>query len=207
MRKMVKNRRGIVGIEAAIVLIAFIIIAAALSYVVINMGFYTTQKTKETMQGGLDESLTALQLDGIVTAKTDSSGRIEYLAVPVKLSAGRAAIDLGENAVVVSVYLQNATLMNVYKGAKPRNETTWDALLSALGLTSEGAKFAIYNGNNNTVIESTEKAFLIICLGEGHKISDYETVKIEVRGAKGAALTVVRTTPGGMLPDSFVDLG
>ncbi|MEM2953466.1 MAG: archaellin/type IV pilin N-terminal domain-containing protein, partial [Candidatus Bathyarchaeia archaeon] len=194
-------------IEAAIVLIAFIIIAAALSYVVINMGFYTTQKTKETMQGGLDESLTALQLDGIVTAKTDSSGYIEYLVIPVKLSAGRAAIDLGENAVVVSVYLQNATLMNVYKGAKPTNETTWDALLSALGLTSEGAKFAIYNGNNNTVIESTEKAFLIICLGEGHKISDYETVKIEVRGAKGAALTVVRTTPGGMLPDSFVDLG
>ncbi|MEM2911912.1 MAG: archaellin/type IV pilin N-terminal domain-containing protein [Candidatus Bathyarchaeia archaeon] len=207
MKKMVKNRRGIVGIEAAIVLIAFIIIAAALSYVVINMGFYTTQKTKETMQGGLDESLTALQLDGIVTAKTDSSGYIEYLVIPVKLSAGRAAIDLGENAVVVSVYLQNATLMNVYKGAKPTNETTWDALLSALGLTSEGAKFAIYNGNNNTVIESTEKAFLIICLGEGHKISDYETVKIEVRGAKGAALTVVRTTPGGMLPDSFVDLG
>ncbi|MGB9960379.1 MAG: archaellin/type IV pilin N-terminal domain-containing protein [Candidatus Bathyarchaeales archaeon] len=207
MKNMVKSRRGIVGIEAAIVLIAFIIIAAALSYVVINMGFYTTQKTKETMQGGLDESLTALQLDGIVTAKTDGSGYIEYLAIPVKLSAGRAAIDLGENAVVVSVYLQNATLMNVYKGATPANETTWDNLLSALGLTDEGAKFAIYNGNNNTVIESTEKAFLIICLGEGHKIGDYETVKVEVRGAKGAALTVVRTAPGGMLPNSFVDLG
>jgi flagellin FlaB len=207
MKKMLRNRRGIVGIEAAIVLIAFIIIAAALSYVVINMGFYTTQKTKETMQGGLDESLTALQLDGIVTAKTDSSGYIEYVAIPVKLSAGRAAIDLGENAVVVSVYLKNSTLMNVYQGAAPANETTWDDLLSALGLTSEGAKFAIYNGNNNTVLESTEKAFLIICLGEEHRISDYETAKIEVRGAKGAALTVVRTAPGGMLPNSFVDLG
>ena len=204
---MLKNKRGIVGIEAAIVLIAFIIIAAALSYVVINMGFYTTQKTKETMQTGLDESLTALQLDGVVTAKTDSSGYIEYLAIPVKLSAGRAAIDLGKNAVVVSVYLQNATLMNVYQGAAPANETTWDALLGSLGLTSEGAKFAIYNGNNNTVLESTEKAFLIIRLDEEHRIKDYETVKIEVRGAKGAALTVVRTAPGGMLPNSFVDLG
>ncbi|MBS7636472.1 hypothetical protein KEJ37_03905 [Candidatus Bathyarchaeota archaeon] len=60
------------------------------------MGFYTTQKTKETMQTGLDESLTALQLDGVVTAKTDSFGHIEYLAFPVKLSAGRAAIDLGK---------------------------------------------------------------------------------------------------------------
>ncbi|MBS7608828.1 flagellin, partial [Candidatus Bathyarchaeota archaeon] len=40
LKKLCKNKRAIVGVEAAIVLIAFIIIAAALSYVVINMGFY-----------------------------------------------------------------------------------------------------------------------------------------------------------------------
>lgn len=57
MQKLLKNKRGIVGIEAAIVLIAFLIVAAALSYVIINMGFYITQKTKETMQSSLDESL------------------------------------------------------------------------------------------------------------------------------------------------------
>ncbi|MDH5267670.1 MAG: flagellin, partial [Candidatus Bathyarchaeota archaeon] len=34
MKKLLKNRKGIVGIEAAIVLIAFVVIAAALSYVV-----------------------------------------------------------------------------------------------------------------------------------------------------------------------------
>jgi len=56
-------------------------------------------------------------------------------------------------------------------------------------------------------LESTEKAFLVVYLGDGHQISDYETVKIEVRTAKGAALTIVRTIPGGMLPNSFVDLG
>ncbi|MEM0313898.1 MAG: archaellin/type IV pilin N-terminal domain-containing protein, partial [Candidatus Bathyarchaeia archaeon] len=79
---MLRNRRGIVGVEAAIVLIAFIIIAAALSYVVINMGFYTTQKTKETMQTGLEESTAALQLDGVVTAKTDANNKIQYLIIP-----------------------------------------------------------------------------------------------------------------------------
>ena len=77
MKKLLKNRKGIVGIEAAIVLIAFVVIAAALSYVVINMGFFTTQKTKETMQSGLDESLSALQLDGVVTGKTNDQSRIE----------------------------------------------------------------------------------------------------------------------------------
>jgi len=47
--RLLRKRKGIVGIEAAIVLIAFVVIAAALSYVVINMGFFATQKTKETI--------------------------------------------------------------------------------------------------------------------------------------------------------------
>jgi len=213
LKKLFKGRKGIVGVEAAIVLIAFLIIAAALSYVVINMGFYTTQKTKETMQTGLDESLTALQLDGVVTAKTNkSSSHILYILVPVKLSAGRGSVDLGSSSVVVSVYLPNATLMNIYRGAKTTTETTWDKLITTLNLSDNEAKFAIYNDNgyNNTVLESNEKAFLLIHLDSSNEegmLGEYETIKIEVRTAKGAALTVVRTAPGGLNRDCFVDLG
>ena len=210
-KKLFKNKKGIVGVEAAIVLIAFLIIAAALSYVVINMGFYTTQKTKETMQEGLDESLTALQLDGVVTAKTnESSSEILYILVPVKLSAGRGAVDLGTTSVVVSVYLPNATLLNIYQGAISTTNVTWNDLNETLKLENNTAKFAIYNGNNNTVLESNEKAFLMIRLNSTEPwgmLREYETIKIEVRAAKGAALTVVRTAPGGLAKDSFYDLG
>ncbi|MCE4604605.1 MAG: flagellin, partial [Aeropyrum sp.] len=44
------------GIEAAIVLIAFVIVAAALAFVALNMGLFTTQKSKEVMQRGLEEA-------------------------------------------------------------------------------------------------------------------------------------------------------
>jgi len=211
-KKLFKNKKGIVGIEAAIVLIAFIIIAAALSYVVINMGFYTTQKTKETMQSGLDESLAALQLDGLVTAKTNvSSTQILYILVPVKLAAGHASVDLSNSSVIVSVYLPNATLLNIYQGVTTTtSNVTWDDLISTLSLGDNQAKFAIYNGNGNTVLEATEKAFLLIHLASNSTtgmLSDYDTMKVEVRSAKGAALTVVRTAPGGMIANSFVDLG
>jgi len=210
-KKLFKNKRGIVGVEAAIVLIAFLIIAAALSYVVINMGFYTTQKTKETMQEGLDESITALQLDGVVTAKTnDSSAHILYILVPVKLSAGRGAVDLGNTSVVVSVYMPNATLMNIYQGAISTTNVTWTDLINALNLSNYTAKFAIYNGNGNTVLESNEKAFLVVRLNSSDTngmLGEYQTIKIEVRAAKGAALTVVRTAPGGLAANSFYDLG
>ncbi len=211
LKKLSKNTRGIVGIEAAIVLIAFIIIAAALSYVVINMGFYTTQKTKETVQTGLDESLSALQLDGVVTAKTnESSTEILYLLVPAKLSAGKASIDLKNESIIVSVYLENETFLNIYKGVETAADTTWNGLSTTLGLNDSEAKFAIYNGDGDSVLESNEKAFLMIKLASNateSMIGDYQTVKAEVRTPKGAALTVVRTAPGGMPANSFIDLG
>ena len=221
LRGILKNRRGIVGIEAAIVLIAFIIIAAALSYVVINMGFYTAQKTKETMQTGLEESLSALQLDGSVIGKTNVVGHIEWVIIPVKLSAGKGTLDLNNGSLIVSVYLPTATLLDIYVGVVHGEEygTDIDILIGnlsrTLGMnTSDSAVFVTVNDDDDPVLESSEKAFLIMHLNETisetnirHSIADYETLKIEVKGAKGAALTVVRTTPGGMAKDSYIDLG
>ena len=221
MKRLFRNRRGIVGIEAAIVLIAFIIIAAALSYVVINMGFYTTQKTKETMQTGLEESLSALQLDGSVIGKTNGAGHIEWVIVPVKLSAGKGTLDLNNGSLIVSVYLPTATLLDIYVGVVRGEEygTDIDILIGNLSRTigmntSDSAVFVTVNDDGDSALEPPEKAFLIIHLNETisetnirHSIADYETFKIEVRGAKGAALTVVRTAPGGMARDSYIDLG
>jgi flagellin FlaB len=205
------QKRGIIGLEAAIVLIAFIIIAAALSYVVINMGFYTTQKAKDAMASGLEESLNALQLDGVVTAQTnESSSEILYLLVPAKLSAGKASIDLKNESIIVSVYLPNATFLNIYEGVESGTDTTWDSLNSTLALDDQQAKFVIYNGDGDSVLEANEKAFLMVRLDASSAdgmVSDYQTVKVEVRTPKGAALTVVRKAPGGMPANSFIDLG
>ncbi|MEM0313895.1 MAG: archaellin/type IV pilin N-terminal domain-containing protein [Candidatus Bathyarchaeia archaeon] len=219
-RRFGKNKKAIVGVEAAIVLIAFIIIAAALSYVVINMGFYTTQKTKEVMQSGLEESLCALQLDGSISAKTNNQAQIEWLIIPVKLSAGRGEIDLKNGTLVVSVYLPNATLLNIYNGPMLNASADCDILMLNLSRLyrmneTDMAMFAMYNDDGDTCLEPTEKAFLVIHLnstvsgvpGARHTLADYEVVKVEVKGAKGAALSVVRTAPGGMSKNAYIDLG
>ncbi len=203
LRKLLKAKKGIVGIEAAIVLIAFVVIAAALSYVVINMGFFATQKTKETIGSGMDEATSALQLDGSVIAKTGTGANVTYLLVPVKLSVGKSQVDLGNNTVVTSVYLPTATLLNIYNGTS--TATDWTSLMNDVG--EDEAKFAIFNGDGDTVLESTEKAFLAVHLGSGNALLEYDTIKVEVKTGRGAALTVVRTAPGGMTADEFVDLG
>jgi flagellin FlaB len=203
LKKLLKAKKGIVGIEAAIVLIAFVVIAAALSYVVINMGFFATQKTKETIGSGMDEATSALQLDGSVTARTGTGANVTYLLVPVKLSVGKSQVDLGEDTVVTSVYLPTATLLDIYNGTS--TATDWTTLISDVG--EDEAKFAIFNDDGDTVLESTEKAFLAIHLGSGHELLEYDAIKVEVKTGRGAALTVVRTAPGGMTADEFVDLG
>ena len=89
-----KARKGIVGIEAAIVLIAFVIVAAALAFVVLNMGFTTTQKSGAVIQSGLGEASTALEVDGSVLAYSAKGDYINYTVVPIKVSPGKHHVDL-----------------------------------------------------------------------------------------------------------------
>ena len=205
-RKLLKSKKGIVGIEAAIVLIAFVIIAAALAYVVINMGFFATQKTKETIGSGIEEATSALQLDGSVIGKTNASAKISYVVFPVKLSVGRSVVDLSNGSVVISVYLPNATLLNIYNGTYQGSSPT-ELNLTALNMGADTAIVMFYNNDNDTVLESKEKAFVVMYLGSNHELSDYETIKIEIKTGTGAALTVVRTAPGGMPANAYVDFG
>jgi len=63
------THRGIIGIESAIVLIAFVIVAAALAFVVLNMGFSTTQKAKTAIIAALEEAGSTLEVKSKIIKK------------------------------------------------------------------------------------------------------------------------------------------
>nr|AAB32838.1 flagillin {N-terminal} [Methanospirillum hungatei, GP1, flagellar filaments, Peptide Partial, 46 aa] [Methanospirillum hungatei] len=44
------------GLEAAIVLIAFVVVAAVFSYVMLGAGFFATQKSQEVTYSGVKQS-------------------------------------------------------------------------------------------------------------------------------------------------------
>ena len=71
-----RTRRGVIGIESAIVMIAFVIVAAALAFVVLNMGFSTTQKAKTAISSSVTESSSALEIAGKVTGFGYISGAV-----------------------------------------------------------------------------------------------------------------------------------
>ncbi|MHA1632563.1 MAG: archaellin/type IV pilin N-terminal domain-containing protein [Candidatus Freyarchaeota archaeon] len=215
-RRLLFNKKGIVGIEAAIVLIAFVIIAAALSYVVVNMGFFASQKAKDTISRGMEEATSALQLDGSLIAKTnDTCAAVSYIVIPVKLSVGRESVDVSENTTVVTVQISGNNsyyMSNIYNGTvsagdyDPANLTQTLENLFGDG-TDPVAYFAIENSDGDKLLESKEKAFLLIYFGNSTFAWEYDTVKIEVKGSRGASLTVEREIPAGLAIDEFIDLG
>jgi len=204
-----KRSRGMVGIEAAIVLIAFVVIAASFAYVVINMGFFAAQETKSTIGKGIQEATSSLEIDGFVTGLTNSSNvAITYIVIPLKLSVGQDEVVLSNSTVVVAVEDGNFSLANVYGGVT----TSTDASVTDLMANVTGPPNAtcfLYNSlsSSDTALRENAKAYMVINLGNDYGLLPYTTVDIEIRTSVGAALMIERDIPGGLEPNSLIDLG
>ena len=66
MFKKMDRNEGFTGLEAAIVLIAFVVVAAVFSYVVLGAGFFTTQKSQEAVYTAVDMSSSSMEIIGDV---------------------------------------------------------------------------------------------------------------------------------------------
>ncbi len=202
--KSKKARRGMVGIEAAIVLIAFVIVAAALAFVVLNMGFFTTQKSKEAIGSGLQEATSALEVDGAVIGKTDS-GKLAAVAIPLKCSTGKNPIDLTKTVIkirtptdtVVLVVNQTDPSANIITG----NDKPFD------DLGTRRFAFIRYQGDTDMLLEVNEKWVLVINMASvlGSGLDAYTTFMVEIKPPTGAPLTVERTVPPN-LSDTIIVL-
>ncbi len=224
---MRKNKKGIVGIEAAIVLIAFVIVAAALAFVALNMGLFTTQKSKEVISRGLGEASSALEVDGSVTGVCNGT-HVTSVSVPVKIAPGRQAVDLSPEKTTIrliaansayesidtKVYYYNGThLVNTADGtATSISDLSTNTLVTTIWSTTpstpEAAFVIIKNVNPDSVLEYGEKAILLVDLSNDTALAPYEKIVVEIRPPEGAPLTVDRTVPA-TLPSSggAIDLG
>jgi flagellin FlaB len=206
--RCIRRKRGIVGIEAAIVLIAFVVIAAALAYVVINMGFYSAQTAKSTIDKGINEATSALELDGFISGMVDANGNVTYLAIPLKLAVAQQQVDMANNTVIVAVQGLNFSLANIYSGSVTSSNKDIATLMGLMG-TAPNATCFIYNSQlaTDTVLKQNAKAYVVIYLGSSYVLQPYSKVKVEIRTSVGAALMIQRDIPGGLPSNKLIDLG
>ena len=111
-----RKRRGIVGLEAAIVLIAFVIIAAAFSFMVVNQGLFATERGKTVIQEGLKQASTPLTMDGSTFVRTMKNGEgVDVIVIPVR-AFGVKYVAMWKNETVVSLKVGKSAWANVYGG-------------------------------------------------------------------------------------------
>jgi flagellin FlaB len=102
--KFFRNEKGFTGLEAAIVLIAFVTVAAVFSYILLGAGFFATQKSQEVVHTGVKQATSSMEIVGTVVAKGDtSSGKISNVTFTLQLAAGGQPIDLSRTLITVVV--------------------------------------------------------------------------------------------------------
>jgi len=110
--------RGVIGIESAIVLIAFVIVAAALAFVVLNMGFSTTQKAKTAIIAAVEESGSSMEIAGKVTGTGDvEPSLLNTTLVPIKIISGGGNVNLDGNLTSIKYLSNNIEYDNIYVGS------------------------------------------------------------------------------------------
>ncbi|MGB9729376.1 MAG: flagellin, partial [Thermoprotei archaeon] len=196
-------------------------VAAALAFVVLNMGFFTTQKSKETIGSGLGEASTAVEIDGSVVAHVNTTKQnVTYIYVPLKLSAGKSPVDLTPGKATIAYWspTEGISYVDIYNSslANSTYKTVGDVIravkgaVDTYGYSNTGKTFAVIawvtNINNDNVLDPGEKVILVVFFKPGDAPRSYDTLKIELKVPIGAALTIDRSIPPS-LTQAIIDLG
>jgi len=200
LRKLLKQNRGMVGIEAAIVLIAFVIVAAAFSFMVVNMGLFSTQRGRETITQGISEASSPITLDGSIQIFVDTGNpNATGIVVPLK-TLGVRYVPMHSPETEVSLRVQNHTAYaNIYHGINITDPT--DATLDTLyGVNASSAQLFIGNSNADSSLDYNEKGYLVIHLALTDAANEREHLWIEIRPESGAPLTIEFIVPPQLTP-------
>ncbi len=180
-----KDDKAFTGLESAIVLTAFIVVAAVFSYVVLGAGFSTSDTAKATVDEGVKQATSSIELAGDVIALGDTSDEdnqtIDYLLVTIQLTAGQAPVDIGNGStdqMLVVSYMDE----DVYD-----SEVAW-------------SRDFVGANDSDDVLEQHEKVELNVTIPEGARLLDSDEAtnsdfKIEIKPKVGAILPISRTTP------------
>ena len=214
------NKKGFTGLEAAIVLTAFVVVAAVFSYVVLNAGFFTTQKSKEVVHTGVEQATSSIELSGDVighgwkygkvnatTGKWDSNGQYwSYYAWNNSTDKNRAdpnnltvvefylTLTAGQHPASMNDFVISYTDKDTHEGNIPRS-TNENASLG--NLTRPSWNYTIIYSDGDALLEFGEKAKILVALPEPGVTANQEFT-IEVKPAEGATLAITRTAPASI---------
>ena len=204
LKKFLNREKGITGLETAIILIAFVVVAAVFAYTTLSAGLFSTQKSQEAVYSGLKEAQSTLELKGNVIAIANGVGSGNYtqqITFTVSNVLGGEAIDFtppdadttatgvaeadSTNKVVINYIDQDQTVNDLYWTVTKLGGADADNLLE------NNEKFKITIGGDTA---GAAPGNLIDALA-GNELDINTQFSLVVQTPVGAVLEIERTTP------------
>jgi flagellin FlaB len=204
LRRFARNKKAISGLETAIVLIAFVIVASAFAYAVLNMGFLATQKSQEVVSGGLAAASSAIVVDGPVYAYSSGTGpsaNVTTIIFWLKTAAGADSVDLNVNKTTIGFQNSRGVWPNIYNtGGGTLSYTVGNTTYTA----SKDALKVEWEVGSGYTLDRNEKVRVTVTLtdelkmgSDGHagEVVKNEQFKLIVKPPTGSVLDIVRWAP------------
>jgi archaeal flagellin FlaB len=181
--KISKDDKAFTGLEAAIVLVAFVVVAAVFSYVMLGAGFYTTQKSQEVVHTGVSQASSSVVVSGDIVIEGNTSGYVRNVTFYVSNTAGGSPVDLGKSMLTYTDSDDFVADCDWISKAVLTTEDTPDDLVE------RGEKYKItaklYNTSEVSLPGLNEK------------------IKLELKPPDGAVLVLERTMPPEITASAF----
>jgi flagellin FlaB len=151
LKRWLRDERGITGLETAIILIAFVVVATVFAFVVLTTGIFSAERGKETVFAGLQKArgtmevrggivLQAYDTDAVPDGILDEVGAVRF---QVSTTAGGDPIPLDPTAT------NNRTVVAFRSGSVVNNDMSY------------GATEIV--GDGDTLLEPGELFTIIVC--------------------------------------------
>jgi flagellin FlaB len=170
---------GVTGLETAIVLIAFVVVASVFAFVVLSTGLFSSERGRETVYAGLAKTRGSMELTGGVIATSDGT-QLTDLNFSVVLAAGGDSVSLDPTGS------NNRTVISYH-----------DAGVSDSDLTYTTTSIV---GDGDNLLEQGELLEVNIDLTQNPAIDirANETFWFELKPPTGSFLVVQRTLPASI---------
>ncbi|MFA6363551.1 archaellin/type IV pilin N-terminal domain-containing protein [Methanoregula sp.] len=183
---------GFTGLEAAIVLIAFVVVAASFSYVVLGAGFFTTQKAQETVHTSVQQTTSTVESSGPMSILAGSPTTVRDITFYLQIAAGGAGVDMSKVTYTVSSPKTMATFSNMdvnYTWVKQNTDAN-----------------PLQTAHNGT-LSAREMVLVDISPGfDATTMTNNDKFIVEVKPPIGAALPMTSTVPGDMRANTWYEV-
>jgi flagellin FlaB len=173
-----KRNNAFTGLEAAIVLIAFIVVAAVFSYVMLGAGFFATQKAQEVTYASIKQATSNVAFEGMMYSNTTPKGELIGFTFSIKVPGGGQPIDMSNTEFIYTSThaVPPIPLEDENKGANYTALPTNKAIMYPNSGTCVGytdvAKYKAYfpkskdsGANGDPVLQPGQNAFYAVCIG------------------------------------------